>query len=138
MTQVGELLRLTVAILLCAQAFVGCSYAGIEVPQAELTSGIEGLVVIGPTCPIERDDETCPDEPLAATLTVQERESGRAVQTLRSAADGHFRANLAPGDYLLVPVSPNPGVPPYAEPIEVTVEPDRYTNVTVTYDSGIR
>jgi hypothetical protein len=138
MTDVGQLLRLIVTILLGAQALLGCSYERIGVPQTEPASGVEGLVMIGPTCPIEREAGTCPDEPLVATLIVQEQESGRTVLTLQSAADGQFRANLVPGDYLLVPVSPNPGVPPEAEPVEVTVEPGRYTNVTVTYDSGIR
>lgn len=138
MIDIGEVLRFLVAILLGTQVLAGCSYAGNGPSQAEPASGIDGVVMIGPTCPVERDDLICPDEPLVATLIIQERASARAVLTVQSEVDGQFRATLPPGSYTLVPVSPNPGVPPEAEPIQVTVEHGRYTTVTVTYDSGIR
>lgn len=102
-----------------------------------LASGVDGRVLIGPICPVMRADEPCPDRPFAATIVVRDA-GGRDVATVRSGADGRFRVALPPGGYTLVPLSPNPGTPPYASPQLAAVEPGRYTFVTVRYDSGIR
>jgi hypothetical protein len=55
-----------------------------------------------------------------------------------SDAKGKFRVALAPGAYRIVPISSNPMVPPYAEPIEVQVPESGYVSVDIVYDSGIR
>jgi hypothetical protein len=101
-------------------------------------SGIVGEVRIGPLSPAERAGQPSPDAPFSATLSVRAPDDERELLAVRSAQDGQFRINLAPGIYRLVPVSPNPGAPPYAEPLLVTVEPGKYTRVTIKYDSGIR
>ncbi len=100
------------------------------------TSGVAGLVLIGPMCPVVTLDDPCPDRPFAATIVIQDA-WGQEVCTAWSGEDGRFRAGLAPGDYLLVPLNGEAGLP-YASPLPVTVAPDFYTEVTVSYDSGIR
>lgn len=101
-----------------------------------MTSGIAGLVTIGPMCPVVTLDNPCPDRPFAATILVQDAE-GRTVCETASGEDGRFTIGLAPGAYQLVPVNGAAGLP-YAMPQLVTVEPGRYIEVTVSYDSGIR
>ncbi len=101
-------------------------------------SGIAGEVVLGPLCPAVPQGSPCPDRPYAATLRVQERDGRRDLLTVQSGDNGRFRVGLPPGEYRLVPVSPQPGAPPYAEPQVVTVQPGRYTPVTIRYDTGIR
>ena len=103
-------------------------------PQA----GLEGLVLIGPACPVIGKDTPCPDEPYEATLVVKESSTGRKVATVQSGPDGLFRVAVPPGEYLLEPQSPNPGAPPFAEPQRVAVEAGRFTPVQVLYESGIR
>jgi hypothetical protein len=103
-------------------------------PQA----GLEGLVLIGPACPVIGKDTPCPDEPYQAILVVTESGTGRKVATVQSGPDGLFRVEIPPGEYLLEPQSPNPGAPPFAEPQTVTVEAGRFTSVQVLYESGIR
>jgi hypothetical protein len=115
----------------------GCAIPGLDALGTEPESGIDLLVVIGPTTPIERQDEPGSDEPYAATIVIQERASGREVSRVESGEDGRARIALPPGDYTLVPLSPTPGAPPYAETQEVTVEAGRYTEVTIRYISGI-
>jgi hypothetical protein len=97
-------------------------------------SGINGLVTIGPVSPVERPGVSN-DAPYQATIVVRNAD-GDSVATVRSGADGRFSVNLAPGTYMLEPQSP--GMLPVAQPQEVTVAPHRYTEVTVSYDSGIR
>jgi len=51
-------------------------------------------------------------------------------------ADGRFRVPLAPGRYTLRPDSPNSL--PRAGQQTATVTPDRFTQVSIQYDTGIR
>jgi hypothetical protein len=107
-------------------------------PPTSVESGIEGLVQIGPNCPAVQSERSCPDRPFAASLMVMHAAEGRQVLTVRSGQDGTFRVQLAPGTYRLVPHSPKPGAPPYAEPQTVTVEEGKYVSIVIKYDSGIR
>ncbi len=104
--------------------------------DASSPSGIAGLVTIGPMCPVATPDDPCPDRPYAAKLVVQDS-AGREVCAAASGEDGRFRIGLAPGEYQLVPVNGVGGLP-YASPQTVTVAPNAYTDVSVSFDSGIR
>jgi hypothetical protein len=100
-------------------------------------SGIEGLVLIGPTCPVEQVGQGCADEPYAGAVKVVEASSGKVVTTIRSGEDGKFRVALPPGSYRLEPVPASGGLP-FGKPIDVVVRPHTYEEVTVSFDSGIR
>jgi hypothetical protein len=100
-------------------------------------SGIKGRVFIGPMCPVVQEGVPCPDAPFDASIRVR-RASGKFVATVRSGRDGRFRINLAPGRYVLEPLSPNGGAPPSATPVTVRVRAHEFTRVRITYDSGIR
>jgi hypothetical protein len=104
--------------------------------DAASPSGISGTVTIGPMCPVERIDDPCPDRPFAATFTVQD-DASHELCTVQSGDDGHFRVGLPPGAYELVP-DIGPSRLPYAQPQQVTVVPDQYTEVSIGFDSGIR
>ena len=93
-------------------------------------SGIEGLVTIGPQCPVERIDQPCPDKPLAAEVTIVERGSGKVVASVRSDKDGRFAVRLDPGDYTLSPVVPRGGIGS-GKPVDVTVQPHAFAHVTM-------
>jgi hypothetical protein len=98
-------------------------------------SGLEGQVTIGPVCPVVQQGQVCPDQPYQATLTVS-NPSGVVIAQVKSDAQGHFRVPLVPGEYILHPESLN-GVA-FAEDQSFMVETGRYTQITVSYDSGIR
>lgn len=100
------------------------------------TSGIVGLVLIGPMCPVMTLDDPCPDRPFAATIFVRDAE-GRFLCEAASGDDGRFTIGLTPGSYQLDPVDGPAGLP-YAVSQLVTVLPGQYTEVTIGYDSGIR
>jgi len=98
-------------------------------------TGIAGTVLIGPQCPVVREDEPCPDQPYEADIDVYEA-SGKLVAQVRSDANGEFFVALAPGAYRLEPRSP--GALPYGSPQDVTVTAGHVAHVVVSYDSGIR
>jgi hypothetical protein len=99
-------------------------------------SGIVGVVLIGPMCPVMTQDHPCPDQPYAASLVVRDA-LGHELCLTQSGLDGRFQVGLPPGWYELVPVGGSDGLP-YAASQSVVVTPDQFTEVTVSYDSGIR
>src|SRR5581483_7034666 len=65
---------------------------------APCPSGVEGRVTAGPTCPVQRADEPCPDKPVETTLRLV-RQDGTVAGTGKSGPDGAFRIAAAPGNY---------------------------------------
>ena len=114
--------------------FVLLLTACLGTPQPS-DSGIEGIVTIGPMCPVMQANVPCPDQPYQATLTVLTT-SRRMVAQFQTDEKGHFRFNLASGDYVLHPESPN-GMP-FAAEMPFTVDEHRFTFLEISYDSGIR
>ncbi len=126
----------TIFVLLAAAAALWLACGGNE--AAAPTSGIEGQVLIGPVCPVVREGSPCPDQPFQATIVVWNAERSQKAATFDTDEDGRFRVALAPGEYYIDPQPPNPGAPPTGMPRTVTVPPDRFLQITIEYDSGIR
>jgi hypothetical protein len=121
-------LALAVSAVLAA-AVVDAAAAGTH------GSGVRGRVLYGPTCPVQRVGESC-TRPYQAWLTFRREPANKAVARVRSSADGSFSVPLPAGRYLLVPQNGRPF--PHSSSQQITVHRDRYTTVTVMYDSGIR
>lgn len=120
--------------ILIVLALAGCAGASALLgPDAD--QGIDGLVLLGPQCPVVRQDAPCPDAPHRATIDVWDAR-GTYVTRVRSAEDGRFQVGLRAGDYVLEPEAGHPF--PYAGPMQVTVPRGEWTAVTVLYDTGIR
>ncbi|HKY77093.1 MAG TPA: hypothetical protein VJS45_13185, partial [Acidimicrobiia bacterium] len=98
-------------------------------------SGVTGRVTAGPTCPVERPDEPCPDKPVETTLRLL-RKDGSVAATGKSYSDGSFRMIVEPGSYRLV--ADWPSRIGGCSPVEVSVEYGRFTYTEVSCDTGIR
>lgn len=120
----------TPAFLLFVLLLTSC----LQTPQPS-DSGIEGSVTIGPICPVIQVNVPCPDQPYQAKLTVLTT-TGKKVVQFQTDEQGRFRINLASGDYILHPESPNSL--PYAADIPFTVNEHKFTLLKISYDSGIR
>jgi hypothetical protein len=132
--------RLLVAGLLVCSVLAGCSEIGINLDTPPPPSGIRGLVLLGPTCPVEAspgENEPVPClTPYAATLVVLDHENVK-VATVTSGPDGKFTVDLAPGDYVVTPETGTDSYP-IANPVSVTVVSGQYAEIQVNYDTGIR
>ena len=103
---------------------------------AEPGTGVEGIVSVGPQCPVETPDSPCPDLPFVGE--VQATASDGNVTTVTTDAQGSFTMDLVPGSYTLVAVTAGDGGPPTPIPQTVMVAQGSYTQVTLEVDSGIR
>jgi len=122
------LLLLSVVASACAKATDGAGSGG--------GSGIRGVVVAGPQCPVESAQSPCPDAPLPNT-EVQVKRSGDVVATATSDETGAFRITLPPGSYSVEAVTDMGGIG-YAKPVDVTVTEGAFAQVSVVVDTGIR
>lgn len=127
----GPIARMALGCVVLAMA--GCDSSSLLGPDA--AQGVEGVVMIGPLCPVSTPDDPCPDRPHQATLRVLDQ-SQKTVTEVRSGSDGTFRVGLKPGLYIL---SPEQGDPlPTAKELAVRVEEGVWSTVIVRYDTGIR
>lgn len=102
------------------------------------TSGIYGKITIGPVNPLEREGEESKNErPYRATIAVKDVNGSKEIKRFSSDENGEFNVYVAPGTYLLDPLSKN-SMPPVGKPETVTVRPNEFTEVYISYDTGIR
>lgn len=126
---------LILALLMLALALSACGVGG---PTSAPDSGIRGLVTLGPTCPVQTENDPQPcSTTYAATFEIHDQASDNLITTVASGADGRFEVRLAPGTYRVVPQVAE--VLPIAAPLEnIVVAAGRFTEVQVDFDSGIR
>ncbi|MDR3643388.1 MAG: hypothetical protein P4L74_07245 [Candidatus Doudnabacteria bacterium] len=133
--------------VVCPQIALACpdgSYVKPEGPNCKipdcptLTSGIEGKITLGPTCPVERmpPDPNCADKPYQAMVIVKTADGQKEITRFTSQTDGTFKQALKPGTYLLVSVSAQ--VYPRGVQQTVIVNANTFSQVTISYDTGIR
>jgi hypothetical protein len=97
-------------------------------------SGVRGVVLLGPTCPVQRPGHSCV-RPYRAWISIHREPAGKVIARVRSASDGRFTVSLRVGRYML---QPRDGTPfPRAESQTITVRRHRFTAVTIRFASGI-
>jgi carboxypeptidase family protein len=102
-------------------------------------TGIRITAVAGPVCPVERfpPDPACAPKPVAnATILIADA-AGREQGMVTTDASGQTFAGLAPGQYT-VTAQGAAGFMNGPEPQQVTVEDGHVTEITLSYDTGIR
>jgi len=102
-------------------------------------SGVEGVVTLGPTCPVMREGDTaCADKPYATSIQVIAVGSSKSspFTTVESDKEGKYKTMLPPGEYVLQPVGGS--VPLRCETKNITIEPSKIIKVNLSCDSGIR
>lgn len=103
------------------------------VPSTNLSYTVTVTAHAGPTCPVERPDQPCPDVPVQGTVTFSS--GGVVAASGRTDANGTYSVGLPSGTYQ---VEVDTGAMlPRCEPVEVTVI-DRAVTVDVSCDTGIR
>jgi hypothetical protein len=128
-------MRQTLALLLAIPVLFGC---GSEpAAQAPADSGVRGLVLLGPNCPVMQEGVPCPDTAYDGSVRILRAGTDELVATVRSGKDGRFVVRLEPGRYVLEPIAAEGGLP-FGKPLDVTVRAHAFTSVRIRFDTGIR
>jgi hypothetical protein len=121
---------LTIGIVLILLS--SCSSAS---PGQPGQCGITGTVMIGPIPYKDKAGQFYVEPHPDATIWVMDVSGTNQVAEFKSDAEGHFKTDLAPGQYLLVPQTPEGQTSPVGEPKKVVVRQKGYTDVILYYDS---
>ena len=108
------------------------------VPTESVTSGIKGIVMIGPISPVEKEGEINEKPYSGAVILIMDSTGKKEIASVKSDQNGRFEIYLAPDTYQLLPQTPDKQPLPVAEPQTVVVTANKFTEVTIPYDSGIR
>jgi len=131
----SSIARRTLALLgASALVVILAGYGGAKPPA---DTGVEGIVTIGPMCPVIQVGQACPDKPYAAKLTVANR-LGKIIARGSADADGSFRIPLPAGDYLLQAEATDGSPFPGPASLPFSVSEGAWTRLEVILDSGIR
>jgi hypothetical protein len=98
-------------------------------------TGLIGVVLRGPIMPVCLGIDPC-DAPFCAGF--QLKKDGVAIGAFRSNTDGCFAMQVASGNYDVVPDADAPVLSPGSQTQSVTIGPDGWTQVQLTFDTGIR
>ncbi|MEK7187383.1 MAG: hypothetical protein AAB691_00875 [Patescibacteria group bacterium] len=103
-------------------------------------SGIRGMVLLGPICPVERipPDPKCAAKPYGTTLVLTSPDQARVIKTFSSDQNGKFVIQIAPGDYAIRSAAAANILPYCASNDTIHVSPGILTEVNVSCDTGIR
>ncbi len=124
-----------IAIVLVVLALAGSACASKKATDGS-SSGVSGIVLLGPLCPVQQEDSPCPDRPIAAEVTATDS-SGKVVATTRSGQDGRFSLGLEPGGYVLA-AGDDEGIGVGGKTVDVVVPRGGFAQVTLRVDTGIR
>jgi hypothetical protein len=111
----------------------------IVIRPSKIETGVEGIVTIGPTCPVQRypADPNCADKPYQTTFVLSSTLPGRATGVMiKTDANGYFSDAIPPGTYTLRAQST--AVMPSFNPVTFTVVNHKLTSLNLQFDSGIR
>jgi hypothetical protein len=98
-------------------------------------SGVRGVVLYGPTCPVQRPGQTC-ERPYQATVTFSRASSPTVAARIRTGTNGRFTVRLRAGRYLVKATNGAAHSRPPSQVVTVTAH--HFTAVTIRFDSGIR
>jgi len=107
----------------------------IDVPHASVAtvSGLSGIALAGPQCPVVILGQPCPDQPIDVTLAFSQ--GATTVGTVQTGSDGTFELDLPPGTYTVTTVG---GFLPSLTATQVTVPATSHGWLELHLDTGIR
>ena len=109
------------------------------ITNATFQSGIRGQVIAGPISPVERLGHPNTRPVPGAVITVQSEGTNKEIAWQKADDQGRFVMVLPKGNYRLVLLPPRPGSSrANASSQMVKVESNKFAEVTVQYDTGIR
>jgi hypothetical protein len=124
--------------------FLFCLFVlGCDIQNYQGTGSLEGVISIGPICPVETDPPQPGCLPTAETykaypVSIWTSNGRKKITQINPALDGTYRAELVSGDYLIILDNGQIGPGNSNLPAEVSIEPEKETILNINIDTGIR
>lgn len=104
---------------------------------------LEGLISIGPICPVETDPPDPGCLPTAETykaypVSVWTSDARRKIVQINPALNGSYRTKLAPGNYLVILEKKQNNIGSSNLPAEISIISKEKTLLNIDIDTGIR
>jgi hypothetical protein len=129
--KVGLLAAIALLLIAC-----GGGAATSTATSQPLLSGVDVDTVESPTCPVQQQGQTC-SRPFAAAVVVT-RGDGSVAARVTTSSNGRGHIPLAPGAYTVAGDQSSRALPRPPVPQQVTVPPDQFVAVQLSFDTGIR
>jgi hypothetical protein len=107
------------------------------------TGSLEGVISIGPICPVETDPPQPGCLPTADTykaypVSIWTSNGRKKVAQINPALDGSYKIELKTGDYLVILENGQNRPGGSSLPVEVSIIPQNNTILNIDIDTGIR
>jgi len=123
--------------------FVPFLFSGCDKQFSQEAGFLEGIISIGPLCPVEKeppDTDCLPTYETYKAYPVSIWTSGRSkkIAQLTPALDGSYSINLEPGDYQVILETGQNIIGSSNLPAEVVINSQTKTVLNIDIDTGIR
>jgi hypothetical protein len=104
---------------------------------------LEGIISIGPLCPVEQNppDTSClptADTYKAYPVGIWTSKGNNMITLINPELDGSFKIKLDPGAYVVRQDYSQYGIGNSNLPVEIRIYPDEITSINIDIDTGIR
>ena len=116
-----------------------CEFAACPRPASN-KSGINGQVLLGPTCPVERipPDPHCALKPYKTNLVLTSADQSYVIAQFSSDENGNFSIEANPGEYQIRSAAVANILPYCSSSGTIKVTANTYTPAVISCDTGIR
>ena len=137
------MIRRSYTIITGIAFLIGLLFSGCEKTANQETGFLEGVISIGPICPVETDPPGPGCLPTAETykaypVSIWTSNGRRKIAQLNPALDGSYKTELEPGNYLVKLGTVSKGIGNSNLPAEVTITSQEKTVLNIDIDTGIR
>ena len=117
--------------------------SGCDKQKARESGFLEGVISIGPICPVETDPPDPGCLPTAGTykaypVSVWTADGRRKIEQINPSLDGSFIIELEPGDYLVILEKEQNKIGGSNLPVKVSITAQNKTSLQIDIDTGIR
>lgn len=130
-------------LLMCAILTIACADNHMMTPTTTQTTTVgilQGVVTIGPMCPVETQDHPCLPPPslfISHKLVILD-ENGASVEQVDISGTGEYKTELKAGIYKVDFTPHDIGIPGSYQPPSTEVRQGQTTTLDVHIDTGIR
>ena len=137
------MIRRSLKIIPCSVFLFGLLFSGCDKQNNQGTGFLEGVISIGPICPVETDPPNPACLPTAETykayaVSIWTSNGRKKITQLNPALDGSYKTELVYGDYLVILENSQNRPGSSNLPVEIAIIPQNKTVLDINIDTGIR